>query len=209
MKVIDPIKGLYSGKMNGMIFYVMNGRTYVKRAPDPTKKQERTAKQRGVNNRFRATQQAYRVFRAEVSPDIWRMAAQETGKSASNLFHSANCACFDAEGRLADPEGFLFSAGSLLLPREIAVEQLEAGRFRVTWTEERELATAAENDLLQVGVIPDGELLTLQPATTVSGRRGDMTGEFTLDAETTTKHIYVYFAREDGTAYSPSKHIGI
>ena len=40
-----------------------------------------------------------------------------------------------------------------------------------------------------------------------SGRRRDGQGEFTLDTERGPKaHVYLYFAREDGTAYSPSQH---
>ena len=211
MKAIDPTRGLYSGRMGDLIFYVMNGKTYVRHAPDPGKRKPRTEKQRGMNARFRAVQWMYRVFGAEVSPEIWRAAGKERGMTASNLFHSANCACFDAEGRLADPEGFQFSAGSLLLPRDIAVEPAGGGRFRVTWTEERELTTASGGDLLRVGVIPEGGELAALPAEAVSGRREDGAGEFTLPGEFAAGgcHAYVYFAREDGTAWSPSRHFRI
>lgn len=208
MKAIDPTRGLYSGRMGDIIFYVMNGKTYARHAPDPGKRKPLTEKQRGMNVRFRAVQWMYRVFRAEVSPEIWRAAGREAGKTASNLFHSTNCACFDAEGRLADPEGFQFSAGSLLLPRDIAVEAAEGGRFRVTWTEERELTTACGDDLLRVGVIPETDALTALPAEAVSGRRADGTGVFALPeiCAGTVCHAYVYFERADGTAWSPSRH---
>ena len=210
MKVIDAARGLFSGKMGGMIFYVMDGKTYARKLPERDKRREPSERQKGLNRRFRAVQQAYRVFGMEVSPDVWRAAAREQGRRACNLFHAANCGCFDAGGRLADPETFQFSAGSLLLPREVAVEPLGGRRFRVTWEEERDMATAAAGDLLRVGFIPEEEMLTLQPAE-AEGRRAD--GEGTLAIEpipgVTRYHVYVYFAREDGSAYSPSRHFTV
>ena len=38
MKAINTAAGLYSGKLNGMVYYVRNGKTYVRRAPSPEKK---------------------------------------------------------------------------------------------------------------------------------------------------------------------------
>ena len=61
------------------------------------------------------------------------------------------------------------------------------------------------------GVIPEGGELAALPAEAVSGRREDGAGEFTLPGEFAAGgcHAYVYFAREDGTAWSPSRHFRI
>ena len=78
------------------------------------------------------------------------------------------------------PELFRFSEGVLLLPRGLAVEALGGERYRVTWEEEREMATAAGTDRLQAGVLYDSNLLALHTAVETSGRRRDGQGEFTL-----------------------------
>ena len=209
MKVIDFGKG-FSGMMNGMVYYEMNGKLYARNAPRKRTQQEKentSATVKGINRRFRAIQQLYSIYRRKVSPDIWRLAAREEGKMAHNLFHSTNCGCLNAEGKMAAPELFQFTAGTLLLPREMAVEALGGGQFRATWAEEREMATAAGTDRLQAGVLYDNNLLALHTATEVSGTRGEGQGVFALDpAKAEGAHVYLYFAREDGTAYSPSAH---
>lgn len=212
MKVIDFGKG-FSGMMNGMVYYEMNGKLYARNAPRKRTQQEKentSATVKGINRRFRAIQQLYSIYRRKVSPDIWRLAAREEGKMAHNLFHSTNCGCLNAEGKMAAPELFQFTAGTLLLPREMAVEALGGGQFRATWTEEREMATAAGTDRLQAGVLYDNNLLALHTATEVSGTRGEGQGVFALDtAKAGGAHVYLYFAREDGTAYSPSTHFHV
>ena len=212
MKVIDFGKG-FSGMMNGMVYYEMNGKLYARNAPRKRTQQEKentSATVKGINRRFRAIQQLYSIYRRKVSPDIWRLAAREEGKMAHNLFHSTNCGCLNAEGKMAAPELFQFTAGTLLLPREMAVEALGGGQFRATWAEEREMATAAGTDRLQAGVLYDNNLLALHTATEVSGTRGEGQGVFALDpAKAEGAHVYLYFAREDGTAYSPSTHFHV
>ncbi len=212
MKVTDFGKG-FSGMMNGVVYYEMNGKLYARNAPRKRTEKEKenaSATVKGINRRFRAIQQLYSIYRRKVSPDIWRLAAREEGKMAHNLFHSTNCGCLNAEGKMAAPELFQFTAGTLLLPREMAVEALGGGQFRATWAEEREMATAAGTDKLQAGVLYDNNLLALHTATEVSGTRGEGQGVFALDtAKAGGAHVYLYFAREDGTAYSPSAHFHV
>ena len=212
MKVIDFGKG-FSGMMNGMVYYEMNGKLYARNAPRKRTQQEKentSATVKGINRRFRAIQQLYSIYRRKVSPDIWRLAAREEGKMAHNLFHSTNCGCLNAEGKMAAPELFQFTAGTLLLPREMAVEALGGGQFRATWTDERELATAAANDRLKVGVFYPSTPTGLYWAEEMSGTRGDGCGEFRLDTQSDTEaHVYLFFAREDGGAYTPSMHFHV
>ena len=152
MKVTDFGKG-FSGMMNGVVYYEMNGKLYARNAPRKRTEKEKenaSATVKGINRRFRAIQQLYSIYRRKVSPDIWRLAAREEGKMAHNLFHSTNCGCLNAEGKMAAPELFQFTAGTLLLPREMAVEALGGGQFQATWAEEREMATAAGTDTTSI-----------------------------------------------------------
>lgn len=211
MEVINDNGQMFKGKMGNMIYYTMNGRTFARRASIPGKERKpQTEKQRGMSKRFGMVQKLYSFYMEKISPDIWRLAAKALGKRAHNLFYSENCGCFNGEGAMVAPEMFRFSAGELLLPRDIKVEATGEGNFRVTWTEERELVTAASADELRVGVIYDSTLLGLTWANTMEGRRGEGAGTFSLDTNKETgAHVYLFFARADGSAYSPSWHVHV
>ena len=211
MEVINDNGQMFKGKMGNMIYYTMNGRTFARRASIPGKERKpQTEKQRGISKRFGMVQKMYSFYMKKISPDIWRLAAKALGKRAHNLFYSENCGCFNGEGAMVAPEMFRFSAGELLLPRDIKVEATGEGNFRVTWTEERELVTAASADELRVGVIYDSTLLGLTWANTMEGRRGEGAGTFSLDTDKETgAHVYLFFARANGSAYSPSWHVHV
>lgn len=200
----------FSGKLGNFVFYRRNGKTFVRRVAIPGKPRKwetegRTERQKAVTNRFGKLQQLYRFYRERVSADIWRLAGREEGKTSSNLFHSVNHACFDGEGRMTKPELFQFSRGVLVLPPALRVESLGEARFRVTWGAEEEYARAAGNDRLQVGVLYDGNMPATRLALSVKGLRADGQGEFLLERYPSGgAHVYLFFAREDGTAYSPS-----
>lgn len=208
MKVKDVTQPLLSGRMGNLIFYVRNGQQCVRRvAVSMRKKQkERTPAQKAVTGRFFSVQIFYSYFCKKVSPEIWRRAAQQEGKMAHNLFHSVNSKCFGVDengrGSVVDFERFQFSQGCLSLPREIRVEA--AGDcWHVTWKEERSWSTAAASDRLMVGVMNSDSPLQPRLASFVSGRRGDGCGDFMLDEKSRNgAHVYFFFAREDGSAYS-------
>ena len=198
----------YRGKMGKLVYYTMNGKTFVRRVRIPGKKRKpRTTKQKELSGRFGMAQKMYSFYRETISPDIWRLAGKAVGRRGNMLFVSVNSGCFEAGMGIASPETFRFSEGELLLPWGMQVEALGSGRFRAMWTDERELATAAANDRLKVGVFYPGTPKGVYWAEEMSGTRGDGCGEFrintNLDAEA---HVYLFFAREDGSAYSPSMH---
>ena len=232
MKVKDLSQPLLSGRMGNLIYYVRNGVQCVRRAevpglaqgqhhrlppvpdglpePPPALLQFRRAQDRA--GRFAIVQAFYAAYCRQVSRDIWRAAARAEGKMAHNLFNSTNCRCFSGEGKLVDFVNFTFTKGSLLLPRGLKIEQVEGTerRFRVSWQEEREWATATGSDLLQIGVLYDSLPLGPRLAVSVSGRRQDLCGEFTLSERATDgAHVYCFFAREDGSAYSDCQYFRI
>lgn len=212
MKVIDAANGMFSGKFKGMIFYVRNGKTFVRRASEPEdgEERDRTEAQRRQNERFRRAQLMYRDFRRLVSKDVWTLAGRAVGRMAHALFISENCACFDGEGMLVDFRNFRFTEGELRLPRRMAVEAEGGGWFRVTWEEEREQPTAAGTDRLMAGAIYDPSPLGPRRAEEVAGTRGEGGGRFRLNPEFgLAAHAYLYFARADGTAYSPSEYFRV
>lgn len=212
MELIDGEGAAFRGKMGNLIYYKRGNKICVRRAAIPGKprkwEQEGFSEERKTcMNRFAVVQELYRYFRREVSPDIWRTAARAEGRMAHTLFYSTNYRCFDAGREVLDAEGFQFSAGSVLLPRELTVTATEEeGMFRVSWQETRQGINAAATDRLQVGVLYDSKPKAPKRVPEVSGTRGDGEGWFRLDPKFgLPAHVYVYFAREDGTAYSPSR----
>ena len=157
MKVTDSTGRNYHGKMGNIIYYTRGKQTYARQVSLPKtgkaeRANERSEKQRLSSNRFKTLQVLYSLYKANVSPDIWRQAAREEGKMSSNLFHSRNYRCFDGDSRLIHPESFCFSAGRLLLPPGIQTEAGSDGIFRVSWGKGEEWTTAASSDRLQIGV---------------------------------------------------------
>ncbi len=60
------------------------------------------------------------------------------------------------------------------------------------------------------GVLYDSMPLGPRLAVSVSGRRQDLCGEFTLSERATDgAHVYCFFAREDGSAYSDCQYFRI
>ena len=212
MEVIDDAGRKYRGKMGNLIYYTVNGKTYVRRARKRpgTQGKPRTEKQKALSGRFRLVQKVYSFYMQTVSADIWRIAARAQGRRGQNLFCEVNSGCFEAGVGIASPETFRFAEGELLLPWGMQVEALGGGRFRATWTEERDLVTAAPGDRLQAGVLYETALAGPYPAVSVSGTRADGCGEFALETgQDDWAYVYLYFAREDGTAYSPSAHFRV
>lgn len=211
MEIKDLGLGLISGRMGNMVYYVRNGKQCVRRVAIPGKKRKwetegRTEKQKAVTGRFAIVQAFYAKYMKEVSAGIWRAAGRKRKQTGPNLFNSLNCKCFSGDGRLADFENFLFAEGELLLPRRMQVEG-DGRKFRVTWEEEREWTSASPADRLWVGVLYDSHPLAPRLALDVKGRRGEFSGEFTLDGSMgTPAHVYCFFGRADGSAFSKSQY---
>lgn len=214
MKVHDLNSGLVSGKMGNLIYYVMNGKQYVRRVALPGKK--RKSEKEGHHpthqaqmNRFGIVQAFYSFFRRTISDNIWRTAARSTKERANNLFHRINSPCFNGEGNLIDFATFRFSYGDLQLPRNINILR-EGETYRVTWEDERSGTLTAATDKLCIGVIYEALPLGPRLVKEVSGCRGDMQGSFRLDNPSEgVKHIYCFFGREDETAFSESMYFKI
>ena len=212
MKLNDFIKHPFQGKQNNIIFYTRGDKTFVRRYAIPGKKRKweiegRTPKQQAITTRFKAVQIFYMTFAKQISPEIWRTVAKTENRYASNVFFSRNFHCFGDKGEIVDFENFLFTDGTLSLPRELKVSR-EANRFTVSWQEERAWKTTASTDRLHVGVIYDNDPQTPRFACQVKGLRGELQGEFTLDEEIgQTAHLYIFFCSENGIDFSPSQHV--
>lgn len=207
MKVETILGTGFRGKLGNLVFYVRNGKTCVRRLKAAgTKPKERTDRQKALSRRFLGVQMAYKYYREAISEEIWRVAGKEQGRMAHNLFHSKNYACFDREGHLAKPDLFHFADGSLQLPPGLEVEALGEGRMAVRWEADEEWESCRGSDVLKAGVIYAGNQDSFSWAEECSGRREECSGEVRVRTGKGTAHVFLFFAREDGTAYSPSKY---
>lgn len=214
MKMKAPGTGLISGKIGNMIYYVVDGKQYIRRAALPGKKSKREiqgipAIQQGAMTRFSMLQSYYSFYREFVSDDIWKAAGRVEHCRADNLFHKTNSPCFDDRGNLVDFDRFSFSRGELLVPRRIALEG-DGVHYRVTWEEERCGLLTAPDDELCIGVIYEARSGRPLLLTEVCGKRADCAGTFTLNREVAgVVHVYCFWAREDRTAFSESVHFSL
>lgn len=211
MRIEDFINDVLRGKKGNLIIYKRGETWCSRRAAIPGKKRAwelngHSAKKQGAITRFAAVQAFYRAYGLSVSPVIWRIAGKAEGMPPHNLFFKENYTCFDGTGALVDFEGLSFSTGGLLLPRDIKVWR-DGDCFRVTWEDEREWDKAAADDRLRVGVIYGDMPLSPRLALEVRGTRREREGAFRLDGRLGGGvHVYVFFERADGTAFSGCRY---
>lgn len=211
MEVNEMNLGLVRGRVGNMVYYVRNGKQYVRRVTIPGKPpkwtfKERSEKQQASIGRFAIVQAFYATYCKSVSDEIWRIAARIKKKMGANYFNSLNCHCFSGDGNLVDFDNFRFSEGKLLLPRRMQLTR-DGAECRVTWEEERDFYTASPGDCLWAGVLYERSALAPLLALEVHGTRGEGTGTFHLDASRgMPAHVYCFFGRPDHSAFSPSQH---
>ncbi|WP_251621872.1 hypothetical protein [Odoribacter lunatus] len=212
MKIKEAGTGLISGKIGNLIYYVMNGKQYVRRTAIPGKKRKaevegRNPKHQGLMKRFSGVQSFYAFFKKYVSEEIWQIAGVAEQYRPNNLFNKTNCRCFDEQGNLVDFATFYFSRGELPLPRNIKIEK-EDNQYQVSWEEEREGGLPSPDDRLCVGIIYDNRPGAPCLVEKVSGKRGDLKGKFALKKPYSgTIHAYCFWVKKDGSAYSNSFYV--
>lgn len=135
--------------------------------------------------------------------------SKNSGTTRPNVFFSRNFHCFGEEGQIADFGNFMFTDGTLPLPRNLKVSG-EGPLFKVTWQEERMWKTVSGTDRLQIGVLYDNDSRIPRVASQVKGRRGELHEEFTLDESIGKKaHVYIFFCNETGTRFSACRYFHV
>lgn len=211
MLINKYISGFPRGRRGNIIYSNRNGVPYIKRYAIPGKKRKwevegRTPNQQEVTTRFTAVQWFYKEYMKQISPVVWRIAAQSKRRIAPNLFNSINFRCFNGQGEITDFEGFKFTVGKLALPRSLQVTCV-GNRFRVTWQEERNWTTAARTDIMRVGLLYDNLTRSPRLSPETRGTRGDLQGEFALDESIgRAAHVYIFFAGVNDIDFSDSWH---
>lgn len=190
-----------SGKLNQVVFYQRNGKTYVRSLP--IRKNKICSPAQLLNKqRFAAMQQYAKLFKYVIIPQIWNHASKTlTGKQ---LFVKTNKSAFDSEGNIPDLKMVQLSTGKLHLPQDITVNRIaeEPTKVHVSWLPDTGGGEMAYWDELMVVASGEGIYSNIQ---STGIKRGETGGSFEPPGlETPISHLFLFFGSLDKRHYSPS-----
>lgn len=202
MALIKDIFGAgISGKLNQMVFYQRNGKTYVRALPVRHNMTDSPAQIRN-RQRFAAMQKFSRQFKYVLIPLIWNQASRSL--TGNQLFVKTNKSAFDAEGNIPDPKKVQLSTGKLILPQEMTVKPREEGSAMVSisWYPDFGGGELAWWDELMAISYGEGQYSEIK---STAIRRGENAGSFEApELKVPITHLYLFFGSLDKRHYSQS-----
>ena len=192
---------LVSGKVGNLVFYQLNGESYVRAAP-VRKKNSWTPEQLMHRQRFGMVSNLWKQFKSAQLTPIWNMGAQKMNGYAQ--FMKANMPAFAMDGSLIDPKMLQLSLGTLHLPVQLKAERIaaEPSTIAVSWQNDLHLKGERLTDELMAVSYADGKYSHVTASGIV---RGAMNGSFALPQHpTAATHIYLFFASGDEKDYTGS-----
>jgi len=192
---------LVSGKIGPVVFYQLNGESYVRASPN-RKKDSWSVEQLQHRERISKVSSFWRSVKSDETRKIWRLAAVKMNGYA--LFMKANMPAFGMDGSLIDPLLLKVSAGKLHLPLHLKAERLpeRPSAIAVSWQNDPHLKSERMQDELMAISSADGKFSLIIPTGIL---RGAMNGSFELlpKPEAPT-HIYLFFASRMREEYTES-----
>ena len=192
---------LVSGKIGNVVFFQLNGKSYVRAAP-VRKKNSWTEEQQLYRQRISKASGYWRALRSEPMSKIWNGAAEQMNGYA--WFMKLNMPALEMDGTLIDPKLLKVSAGKLTVPQNLNAERLngDASLIAVSWQNDPHLRGERLNEELMVVSSANGKF---SQVTATGIARGAMNGSFALPQHpTTATHIYMFMASRDREEYSES-----
>ena len=195
------------GKVGNTIFYRVGGETRV-RSASADFRDANSDNQRAVRSRLRAATYFYRRLVEVISREIWKQAANGTGKNGFNLFMKENMLVFNADGKIGD-----FSRLSLTAGSSQAVSHLEAvvdddDRVTLTWDGDSGLPSAGAGDRLAVLVLLGNHSFSPALVDGPGATRADGVATFRLRRQPgIAAHVYCFFSGQDGKTCSPTRYL--
>ncbi|MCW0483369.1 DUF6266 family protein [Gaoshiqia sediminis] len=198
-----------SGKLGDTLVFVRYGdEMIVRMAPSPRKKDSWSSKQQSQRVRFRAVTWHYRWYKETVVVPIWNLSAtvRHTG---FNLFVQANMPAFDQTGKVSDYSLLHFSTGPVPLPQNLTVERNPENPAQVQfrWSTNRLSQAEMASDKLMVFAYNPGYKSPLN--TGASRADGVASLDLPTDWGDRQLHLYLYFQRADGSAYSNDRYFTV
>jgi len=192
---------LVSGKIGNIVFYQLNGNSYVRAAP-VMKKESWTEEQQFHRQRISKASGYWRALRSELMSKIWNNAAEQMNGYA--YFMKANMPALELDDTLIDPKLLKISAGKLPVLQQLTAERQpdNSAIIVVSWQNDPHLKGERLNDELMVVSFADDKF---SPITATGIVRGAKKGSFSLPLHpTTATHIYLFMASRDREEYSES-----
>lgn len=190
-----------SGKVGNVVFFQLNGESYV-RAVQKRNNESWTPAQQQHRQRFSQASHLWRQIKYSQIPEIWNRGSQKMNGYA--LFIKANLPAFATDGSLVDARELKFSTGNLALPQEFKAERQNSTEplIRVTWENKAQPMGERLEDELMVVSSTDGAYTDVL-ATKIS--RKTQGGVFELPKlNVAITHVYLFFASRDRRDYSES-----
>jgi hypothetical protein len=204
-KMKRPIGDMVSGKVGNVVFFVWDGESYVRAAPE-RKKTEWTPDQQLHRQRFSQASKLWREVKSAQVQQIWNLGAKKMNGYA--FFMKANMPAFALDGSLMDFRMLQLSTGKLNLPQEFQAHRVaeESSTIAVGWQNDPLLKGVRLHDELMVVSSYDGKFSL---ATPTGIERGQRNGTFELPPRPdphapSPLHLYLFFASANRSAYSES-----
>ncbi|WP_194972659.1 DUF6266 family protein [Aquiflexum lacus] len=144
-KVIESTAGIFNGKIGGIVYYQVGGKTYVRKAPPKQTK----AQKKNVSPLKKLYQNKMTLTQSYLKPLTKAIAFgfQEFENGARRPFHACvsytlnNCFVSDGLKFAIDPSLFKISQGSLLPPENAKAEKVEDG-IEISWNNDSQTSNA-------------------------------------------------------------------
>ena len=200
-KMKRPLGDLVSGKIGNVVFYQLNGESYVRSAPK-RKKNSWTEQQKLSRQRISKASGLWRALRSEQFSLIWNRAAVKMNGYA--WFMKSNLPALALDGTLIDARLLKVSDGKLPIPQNLKAERMpdDAATVAVSWQNDPHTKGERLNDELMVVSYSDGKF---SPIKATGILRSALQGSFTLSVKPlNATHIYLFMASADREEYSGS-----
>jgi hypothetical protein len=190
-----------SGKVGNVVFFQLNGETFV-RGIQQRENDSWTPAQQAHRKRVSQVSQLWRHIKHSQIPAIWNLGDEKMNGYA--LFLKTNMPAYASDGSLVDAREIKLATGNLLLPQEFTASRKRPNELLITtsWQNKAQPKGERLEDELMV-ISSTGNAYTDVMATGI--HRKSLGGEFALPAlNIPITHIYLFFASRDRKEYSES-----
>lgn len=197
------------GKVGNSVFYRVGSITRVRSAA-ANYLDANTIKQQENRSRLRVAIRFYQRLVEIGLQEAWYLATQGTGKNGYNFFLKLNMMVFKPNGKIGDFARLQLTVGMLQKVNHLMACVDEEDAVVLSWEKAENLPSAGMEDELVVVVLYADRSFSPKFVKTNGETRGDGKATFRLPGRRgTAVHLYCFFRKKNGEAYSPSQYLGI
>lgn len=197
------------GKVGNSVFYRVGSITRVRSAA-ANYLDANTIKQQENRSRLRVAIRFYQRLVEIGLQEAWYLATQGTGKNGYNFFLKLNMMVFKPNGKIGDFARLQLTVGMLQKVNHLMACVDEEDAVVLSWVKAENLPSAGMEDELVVVVLYADRSFSPEFVKTNGETRGDGKATFRLPGRRgTAVHLYCFFRKKNGEAYSPSQYLGI